>query len=160
MSNLSSKFQQIINAASKLSPTNNNSLSYFAQRINNETSNNIVILIDVSGSMQATVENGIRKIDILRKAVDRPLAEKECVVTFSNRAVILPNLQSIPEPMGNTDLCLGLEAAKQYNPSLLLLISDGSPDDKSAAIALAKTMACRINTLYIGEDDNYEAIAS
>ncbi|WP_099066522.1 hypothetical protein [Nostoc linckia] len=157
MSNLVNPLQLLINQASKIPPTGE--VEKYATRLNANPASPTVILLDISGSMEQQVENGRRKIDVLRDAVNRPLAINEIVLVFSQNCDRIPNFQSIPEPLGNTDVRLAIIQAISYAPKHTLVVSDGHPDDADAALKAAEKLTGTISTLYIGPDDDAKAIA-
>jgi hypothetical protein len=157
MSNLVNPLQSVINQASQVK-SKNSTLERYAKRINANPAGKSVILLDVSGSMSGYVGSEM-KINILRQALDRPLEEYEVAIAFNSTTFLLPNLQSIPEPDGTTALHLALEEAKQYNPRHTLVVSDGIPDSNTDAIRSAKKLPGIISTLYIGDEDDTNAIA-
>ncbi len=104
--------------------------------------------------MESVAEDGRRKIDILRDAVDAARGPAR-LIAFSRTA---REVEQIPEPESNTDLVAGLALAKSLDPGTTLLISDGEPDNEAAALALARTYRGAIDVLYIGSADNFRAI--
>jgi|GEM_PF-5633729 len=106
---------------------------------------NVVMLLDVSGSMGEYVEDK-RKIDHLREAVrGYPSLRK---VSFSSGIFD----RSIPEPNGGTDMGRGFAYLRTAvgNIREVILISDGLPDDPEEALAEAKALRCPVNVIYIG----------
>lgn len=117
-----------------------------------------VILVDVSMSMDAPAWGGLRKIDVLRQAVDATLRRSpQCrLIAFSKHA---REVTCVPEPESNTDLVAGLEAARTHDPGVTLLISDGQPDNADAALSIAERWRGAIDVLYVGPDSDAAAIA-
>nr|WP_308006628.1 hypothetical protein [Xanthomonas albilineans] len=113
-----------------------------------------VILADVSSSMESVAEDGRRKIDILRDAVDAARGRAR-LIAFSRT---VRQVEQIPEPEANTDLAAGLAFAKSLDPGTTILISDGEPDNESAALAQARNFRGAIDVLYIGPEANARAI--
>jgi hypothetical protein len=60
---------------------------------------------------------------------------------------------------GSTNLALGLKDITKLNPSQTIVISDGEPNDETAAIAAATELTGTISTVFIGDDDDKTAIA-
>lgn len=117
----------------------------------------VVILADVSHSMAAPAWGTLRKIDVLRDAVAAAMQRNpECrLIAFSETA---RPVKSVPEPESSTNLVAGLEAARAYDPGVLLLISDGQPDDPAAALKIAASWRGAIDVLYVGPDGDASAI--
>lgn len=156
MSNLVNSLQSLITQASKLPPSG--SLDNYERRTKYVPQSHSVILIDISGSMGEIVKNS-RKIDLLRKALNRPLASSEIAIAFNSYAQILKDFTRIPEPEGGTALHFAIIEASIFNPSHTLIVSDGSPDSESQALQATNRLTGVISTLYIGSDDDLEAIA-
>lgn len=156
MSNLANPLQQLIDQAKQLE--NSGQLDRYAERVSANPIGGSVVIIDTSGSMEEVGHGRMRKIDILREAVDRPLHPGEVVIAFSSTCKILPDLQSIPESGGGTALHMALERAIEFSPKSTLVVCDGKPNSKSEAFAVAGRLPGIINTLYIGPDDDLDAI--
>ncbi len=120
-----------------------------------------VILIDVSGSMSFPVTPNSRRIDVLQAILNtiRPEAKDTSVIAFNHTAFPLESWERLPEPDGGTALHLALERAHLLHPEHVIVVSDGEPEDKRAAIAAAHALACRISTYYAGEEGNRAATA-
>jgi len=121
-----------------------------------EQANHSFLLLDCSGSMADYVEPGRAKIDALREIVTA-LRQR---VGFTQ--IIFPDpwngrgehvADYIPEPRGSTPLHEALASARQKGAKHCVLISDGLPDDTSAALAEARQMQSRgvqIDVFYVG----------
>jgi hypothetical protein len=118
-----------------------------------------VILADVSGSMGFPVSLDKRRIDVLRTtlAAILPSVPDACLVAFNDNVFLLEPGQPLPEPAGNTALHLALERARTMWCDHVIVIADGEPDDKQAAIKVALALDCRISTYYCGEEGNRAA---
>lgn len=156
MSNLVDPLQLLLNQAGQAKESGK--LDLYAQRVNANPLGVNVILLDISGSMNERVESGQRKIDILREALDRPLLPDEVAIAFHSISTQLPNLQSIPEPGGGTALHLALAQVIKLHPRQTLVVSDGKPNLKEQALIEAQKITGLINTLYIGRDNDLDAI--
>lgn len=127
----------------------------------------VTILVDTSGSM-ATLEGTRRRIDILRDVLVMALADapQARVVAFCSIPMELvglePNITNLklPEPAGSTALHLALNlAGRRPKPARIVVISDGQPDDRLAALRAARELnPVRIDALYVGLDDDRDAI--
>ena len=157
MSNLTNPLQALINQAAKLPKTGE--VERYAERINYDPTAPTIVLLDVSGSMDETVESGDRKIDVLRKALARPLSPGEFAFAFSSLCQQIQGFEFIPEPSGGTALHYALETIAPHRPKSTLVVSDGRPDNGLAALQVAHQLTGTISTLYIGPDDDLEAIA-
>ena len=157
MSNLLNPLESILQQAAKLPESG--AIEPYAQRLNTKTSGISIILLDISGSMAEVLELGRRKIDLLRQALERSLHSNEVAIAFHSIPVQLESLHKIPEPDGGTALHYAIAQAIPYKPNQTLVISDGKPDDPKQAVAQAEKLTGIINTLYIGSDQDGEAIA-
>jgi hypothetical protein len=157
MSDLVNPMQALIDQAALVKPKAK-TVKQYAERLDPKNgSGKTLLLLDISGSMGEQV-GMTRKIDLLRRALDRSLQLNEVAIAFHSVAQVLPTLQLIPEPQGGTALHLAIAHGIGLNPGHTLVVSDGQPDDAKQALAEAKKLTGIINTLYIGRDDDYEAI--
>ena len=122
----------------------------------------VVIIADTSGSM-ADSAGSRSKIDLLREAVAEaweglhPSVRR--LVRFDSAALSLYSPAELTEPSGGTAMHLGLRTAGNVQPSRVIVISDGQPDDEAAALKAADELGCRIDVLYCGADSDATAIA-
>lgn len=117
-----------------------------------------VVLADISSSM-ADMAGARRKIDILRDAL-RPLPASAQVVAFGSIPVDVPAGAILPPPSGSTALHLALRHVAPRQPSHIIVISDGHPDDERAALAAAAAMPeTQIDVIYCGPDGDREGMA-
>lgn len=156
MSNLSNPLEQILAQAAQL--PDSGALKKVSLRIN-ATGEKSVILFDVSLSMNELLLSGERKIDILRSVFCCPKAANEIAIAFGSIATIIPDFASIPHPNGNTDLEQAIFLATTYKPRTTLVISDGMPDCETKALNAAKRLTGVINCLFIGNEDDVNAIS-
>jgi hypothetical protein len=153
---LTNPLQRILANAAATLPVTTGRVALEAARIDRRRGG-VVILADVSQSMDSPAWGVLRKIDVLREAVDMTMRRSACtLIAFSAAAV---EVQHIPEPDANTDLAAGLRAAQSHDPGVTLVISDGQPDDDAAALAVARSFRGVINVLYVGPDSDAAAIA-
>ena len=119
------------------------------KRLNSE----VVLLLDTSGSMNEQADTpGERRIDALRGTVSALRARgmqfrQACFnssITWSD--VIL-------EPNGGTNLSGALEACEQIHAKHIIVVSDGIPDSREAAITVAERLSkagVKIDAFYVG----------
>ena len=122
------------------------------------TSAEIVTIVDVSGSMglhdsrgeKSRYEVACEELANIQK--NRP--GKVAVIAFSNTAVFCPGGIPIYEGSG-TNLAHALRYAKIADvPGMnIIVISDGEPDSKEQALAVARTYKNKISTVYCGPED-------
>lgn len=157
MSDLTNPLSQILAQAAQLPESG--ALKKISKRIN-APGENSVILLDVSSSMNEWVHSGEKKIDILRSVFHlRTKADDEIAIAFSSIARIIPDFASIAQPNGNTDLEQAIALATTYKPRATLVISDGVPDSQTKALSAAQKLTGVINCLFIGNENDIEAIA-
>jgi hypothetical protein len=156
--NLTNPFASVIAQAAQ-QEGDTETLKQYAQRLNPKKASGSLLLLDISGSMSETIENGIRKIDILRQALNRPLHPGEQAIAFNSAWYPLLSLQAIPEPSGSTALHYAIqEVATTYKPATTLVVCDGRPDSPEQALEAIRKLSGVINTLYIGPDNDQAAI--
>jgi hypothetical protein len=157
MSNdLTSPLQALLNKAAKNLPVKTGKVEEM-QRKFDRRKGQVVVLADISGSMSAEAFGGKTKLEYLRIAVDIILKKYQArLFVFSDSA---REVKSIPdEAYGGTALHIALDAVSKIDPGVTLVISDGHPDDKWAALAAAKAFRGVIDVLYIGSDSDKKAI--
>lgn len=156
MSNLpANPLQGLIKKAAQTLPTTTGRVAAQQERIDRRRGQ-AVILADISASMYAPAWGGQRKIDVLREAVAgamRQAAARLFVFSADVREVC-----DVPEPEHNTNLVAALRAARQLDPGVTLVISDGQPDNAAAAIEEARQFRGAIDVLYIGPESDRAAI--
>lgn len=119
----------------------------------------VILLCDLSGSMEGEATDNKTRVQKLREAVKAHLATNpdSRVVCFNNAAWETKNI-SAEEPDGSTALHLGLAAVRELNPGHTIVISDGHPDDRGAALAEARQTPGVISAIYVGPDHDKGAI--
>lgn len=154
---IANPMQALLRKAATTLPAQTGRVAVQQQRIDRRMGARI-ILADVSHSMESPAWGGLRKIDVLRQAVALTMQrDPKCrLIAFSKHA---REVSVVPEPGSNTDLVAGLEAARAHDPGVLLLISDGQPDDPKSALRIAQSWRGAIDVLYIGPDSDAAAIA-
>ena len=114
-----------------------------------------VVIVDTSGSMsEYDAAGGLSRYDVACKELEKlqeTLPGKIAVISFSTSVVFCPNGQPYNFG-GGTDLAKALEFAKlaDVDGMRFVLISDGEPNDRNAALRVAKTYANRIDVIYVG----------
>ena len=91
-----------------------------------------------------------RRIDVLQTAFDRVLSETPDtrVIAFGSVPLILDRGAMLPPPAGGTALTEAIETAAAFHPQLLLVLSDGMPNDPDSALAAARRLECRVVTIF------------
>ncbi|HBD89562.1 MAG TPA: hypothetical protein DEF16_02110 [Gemmobacter sp.] len=117
-----------------------------------------IVLADISDSM--TERAGARsKIEILRDAL-RTLPASVQIVAFHSAPIDVPPGTSLPPPGGSTALHLALRHVAAREPTHILVVSDGHPDDARAALAAADALTdVQIDVIYCGPDNDREGMA-
>jgi hypothetical protein len=132
MSKLINPLQDILAQASQIE-ISTLEIDRYSQRIDpKDISQDSLLLLDISESMNESISTGIRKIDLLRRAVNRPLAVQEKAIAFNSSVFPLDRLQDIPDPFGGTALHLAIQHCFSLRPKQTLIICDGEPDDRSS----------------------------
>lgn len=112
-------------------------------------------ICDISSSMSMPVSNGMRRIDCLNAALIE-LGDDVQVIAFHD--YISRERIGQYEPMGSsTMLCPALREVVKYEPSYIILISDGEINDsQSEALSIVDKIAqtALIDCIYIGPDDS------
>jgi hypothetical protein len=119
-----------------------------------------IILIDCSGSMDLPV-GGRRRIDILADILRQvlPTTPGARLVAFNNTVSPIASADQLPEPDGGTDLRRALEQIAPWRPRRVIVVSDGEPDDRVAALRAARALYCPIDAFHAGPEDDRAAIA-
>ncbi|MEW6213004.1 MAG: vWA domain-containing protein [Acidobacteriota bacterium] len=122
--------------------------SSLTEFVKSKTADESALLIcDVSGSMDGT------KIIRLREVINRlRQARQLSLLAFGNSVSLVTEL---PGAGGGTPMAEALRLAATQKPRRAILLSDGEPDDASAALAAARelTMAgCKLSCVYIGPE--------
>lgn len=129
-----------------------------------------VLLCDTSGSMQfCDTWTGKRRIDHLAEVLAYVLSRTKVqgLVSFNDtaREHKLVSAVSLEEPMGGTDLALGLDhVATMSRPEQLLILSDGEPNDPALALErMGRLMALwgpvPVRCYFCGDDHDSHAKA-
>lgn len=122
------------------------------------TNAEIVTIVDVSGSMSTRDSQGgksrymVACEELANIQRDRP--GKVAVISFSGTAIFCPGGVPIYEG-GSTNLAGALRYAKIADvPGIhIIVISDGEPNSKEQALAIARTYKNKISTIYCGPEN-------
>ena len=121
----------------------------------------VVIICDVSGSMATEDARGGKSryevaLEELAKLQAR-MPGKLAIIAFSDRAFFMPGGQ-LPPIGSNTDLAAALRLAKiaDVGGMRFTIISDGMPDSEEEAMVIVRTFKNRIDTIFVGPEDDYE----
>ena len=122
-----------------------------------------VILVDVSGSMaQNDSRDGQQRYKVACEELARlqkNMPGKIAVLSFSDATKFCAG--GVPGfDMGGTDLTRALKFAKMADVTGMrfFVISDGCPDNEDSALTEARKFKNRIDTIYVGDESNRNAI--
>lgn len=109
-----------------------------------------MVIADLSSSMSSPAFGGKSRYACLQEALTPYLGQIQ-VLAFNNH-VWEVDADSLPSPNGFTAMHLAFEEAIKLTPIHVLVISDGCPDSKEAAIKAAEVLAKKrvIDVMYIG----------
>ena len=110
---------------------------------------NLCMLLDCSGSMSLSFAETTRYYAMMQALPMLPQGRK---VYFNDEVStnVLP-------PSGSTNLTTAINHIRFWQEEKVLLISDGEPDSKEAALAAAVATSKRFDVLFIGSDENGKA---
>lgn len=119
----------------------------------------VIILVDVSGSMNARdSRNNQSRYDVACQELarlQRDLPGKVAVVAFSSTVQFAPGGVP-PFEAGGTDLVAALRFVQVADGLMrFIVISDGEPQDKEKSLAIARQFKSRIDVIYVGPEDDY-----
>lgn len=120
----------------------------------------VVLLCDLSGSMESQANGGRTRFQALVKAVGELLEQEPeaKVVCFNGKAWVTKDI-SEESPDGGTNLAEGFRKVQTLNPTHTIVVSDGQPNNADAAIAAARLTPGVISMIYVGPDEDKGAIA-
>lgn len=118
----------------------------------------VICIVDVSGSMDSHDSRGDRKrYDVACEELARLQSEmpgKITVVAFSDTVRFCPGGVPVFEGCG-TDLAEALKFVKVADGTVrFIVISDGMPNDRDRALAIAKTFKSVIDVVYVGSESD------
>lgn len=118
----------------------------------------VIVIVDVSGSMSTRDSRGNRsRYEVACEelvGLQKHLPGKIAVMGFSDHTIFHPG--GMPAMQGGgTNMAGALQFVKIADvPGMrFVLISDGEPDDAQQTLAVAKTFANKIDTIYVGAED-------
>jgi Mg-chelatase subunit ChlD len=118
----------------------------------------VLLLVDMSGSMSAKdAPGGVSRFDAAETELRRlqeSLPGKVAVVAFSDDVQFCPS--GVPPRLAEgTNLARALHFVRAVDGlARIIVISDGRPNDEAKALAEARQFKSRIDTVYIGPDDD------
>lgn len=117
----------------------------------------VMLLIDTSGSMVASLRNGKRRIDGLREVVQMIKGEGHVpMIAFGGPYdAQVRFVDAVPEPDGGTPLHSAIPFAKSYGATRLVVISDGVPDLPDQCMIEAKTFGGQIDVVFVGNEGDH-----
>lgn len=123
------------------------------------TNCDVIVIVDVSGSMDTHDSRGGRtRYDVALEELaqlQNNMPGKIAVLAFSSNVVFVPSGQP-PMLGGMTDLAAALKFAKVADTGDMrfVVISDGEPNDETAALQEARKYKGRIDVVYVGPEDH------
>ena len=152
---LANPLQAVISAATRTTPRITGETANHQQR-HDRAGDTLALLADVSTSM-AERAGAQTKHQILQDAI-ASIVQNRHVIAFHSIPVLLQSGAPLPQPTGSTALHLALDFAMALRPRHTIVISDGRPDDETAALAAAGRLSGRIDVIYTGPDDDAVAL--
>lgn len=116
----------------------------------------VILLLDVSGSMaQPAGYTNESRINALISVVE---SLKQKKIPF-RQAVFSSSISwsdIIPSPSGGTNLSAALDFCKSANAQHVIVVSDGGPDSRDAALESARRLGAKIDVFFVGSpSDSY-----
>ncbi len=118
-----------------------------------------IIICDTSGSMsEHDSRGGKSRYEVALEELAQLQAKmpgKLAILSFSHTVVFCPG--GVPQFLAaTTDLAGALRFARvaDIEGMQFIVISDGEPDDKRAALAEAAQFKCKISTIFVGPEDD------
>lgn len=112
----------------------------------------VMLLIDCSGSMEALLRNGKRRIDGLREVVAgiKGAGSVPMIAFGGPFDAQVRFVDNVPEPDGGTPLHIAIPYAKEYGATRLVVISDGLPDLPDQCNIEATNFGGKIDVAFVG----------
>lgn len=127
------------------------------------TSENPILLLDLSGSMGGCMHNGKTRQQGLKEVVTGLQAKRPTPMigfgmdTTSSHPLeqgmtpLVGFINEVPEALGpSTPLAQAIDLARENGYAKAVVISDGIPDDRSAAMEAATRFGGRIDVIFVG----------
>lgn len=119
------------------------------------TAENVMLLLDTSGSMECRVDmrEPKRRIDALREVVTQVKGTGTVpMIAFGGPYdAEVRFVDVIPEPDGGTPLHAAIPYAKTYGATRLVVISDGCPDVRDMCLDEARRFGGQIDVVFVGQ---------
>lgn len=118
----------------------------------------VLLLIDCSGSMGDTMRNGKQRIAGLRDTVKEIKAKRDVkMIAFGVGGAEggVMEVRDVPDPSGSTPLHTAIDRARTVGAGRVVVISDGCPDSTTAAMEAAKKFGGRIDVVFVGNPGEY-----
>jgi Mg-chelatase subunit ChlD len=122
----------------------------------------VIVIVDTSGSMAIRDSRGGKsRYDVACEELAKlqsNMPGKVALISFSERSVFCPS--GVPDFMaGTTNLAGALKFTKIADvPGMrFFVISDGQPDSETDALTVARTYTNRIDTIFVGPEDDYSS---
>ncbi len=157
---LTNVLKDIIGKAAKAPVGDGSEIARIRKRFN-DAGDQVIAVCDCSGSMYDPIGNSnISKIEHLRIALrDLQAAHPKLrILAFGSRMRWVTNVDDIDANLGGTNLAGALEEVSKLKPRRTIIISDGVPDNKDAALDMVDLVTGRIDCVYCGPD-GHPAIA-
>jgi hypothetical protein len=102
-----------------------------------------------------------RRIDILADILGQvlPATPDARLVAFNDTVSPVTSADRLPEPGGATHRHRAFEHIAPWRPRRVILISDGEPSARAAALRVARMLSCPIDAFHAGPEDDRAAIA-
>lgn len=112
---------------------------------------NILLLLDCSGSMGSSMRNGKQRIEGLRETVRDIQSEKELRMVQFGSGFEPSFVTAVPNPAGGTPLHTAIDFSRTSGAGRLIVISDGCPDSEAFALEAATRFGGRIDVVFVGD---------
>lgn len=155
MSSVTSPLADIIRKAEQAGADPDSPVLRLKRRMEN-ASQNVVVLIDVSLSMNAPGDDGVKLIALAKKAVKDLLAHDRppILVAFGERNIVIqPSaIGSLQATDSATDLAGAFEFIAHWRPRRTIVVTDGRPESPLAVIAAADALTGSVSFLFCGTE--------
>lgn len=121
-----------------------------------KTTDKVLLLIDVSGSMEYMMRNGKQRISGLRDSVKEIQSSHKTEMIAFGLDVVKGNgkevgfVTIVPDPHGGTPLHEAIDLARTHQAGRAVVISDGVPDSRPRAMESARSFGGRIDVVFVG----------